>query len=136
MVWRGKSIADEPVRLVVEDEEPIQSALEDVGSESGFELAFTASGEEAVTLLKGGGVKYQALVIDISLRGRMSGWEVAQHARRHDPAFPIIYITGVGAPDRPVLGVPNSILIANPFAPAQLIIAISQLLNTGTPRGI
>jgi DNA-binding response OmpR family regulator len=60
----------------------------------------------------------------------LSGWEVAQYARRIDPAFPIIYITGVGAPDWPVLGVPNSVLLPKPFAPAQLITTISQLLNT------
>jgi hypothetical protein len=30
-------------------------------------------------------------------------------------------------------GVPNSILLTKPFAPAQLVTAISQLLNTGPP---
>ncbi|WP_346658485.1 hypothetical protein [Bradyrhizobium sp. 179] len=29
-------------------------------------------------------------------------------------------------------GVPNSILIEKPFAPAQLVAAVSQLLNVGT----
>jgi hypothetical protein len=32
-------------------------------------------------------------------------------------------------------GVPNSILLTKPFAPAQLITALSNLLNTGTPQG-
>jgi hypothetical protein len=31
-------------------------------------------------------------------------------------------------------GVPNSIMLAEPFAPAQLITAISQLLNTDPPQ--
>jgi len=30
-------------------------------------------------------------------------------------------------------GVPNSILLTKPFAPAQLVTAVSQLLNSGTP---
>jgi DNA-binding response OmpR family regulator len=136
LVFEGDVMADAPVLLVVEDEDAIQNALEDALDEGGFELAFTASGEEAVTLLKSGLVRYQALVVDISLRGRMSGWEVAEHARRIDPKFPIIYMTGDGARDWPVRGVPNSILLAKPFAPAQLVIAVSQLLNTGAPRAI
>jgi CheY-like chemotaxis protein len=136
LLCAGEAVAGVPVILVVEDEESIQSALEDALNEGGFDVAFAMSGEEAVTLLKSGLVDYQAVVIDISLRGRMSGWEVAQSARRLDPAFPIIYTTGVSAPDWPALGVPNSVLLAKPFAPAQLITAISQLLNTGAQRAI
>jgi hypothetical protein len=30
-------------------------------------------------------------------------------------------------------GVPNSILLTKPFAPAQLVTAVAQLLNTGSP---
>ncbi|MDP1881914.1 MAG: response regulator, partial [Bradyrhizobium sp.] len=32
-------------------------------------------------------------------------------------------------------GVPNSIHLQPPVAPAQLVTAVSNLLNTGTPRG-
>jgi hypothetical protein len=32
-----------------------------------------------------------------------------------------------------IQGVPNSLLLAKPFAPAQLVTAISQLLNAGAP---
>jgi hypothetical protein len=48
----------------------------------------------------------------------MSGWEITQYARRLDPAFPIIYATGVGASDWPVFGAPTSVLLAKLFAPA------------------
>jgi len=41
-------------------------------------------------------------------------------------------MTGADADGWKSQGVPNSILIEKPFAPAQLITAISQLLNTGT----
>jgi hypothetical protein len=30
-------------------------------------------------------------------------------------------------------GVPHSIMLAKPFAPAQLVTAVSQLLNAGSP---
>jgi DNA-binding response OmpR family regulator len=124
---------DVPVILVIEDEEAIQSLVEDALSEGGFEPAIAASGEEAVTLLKGRTANYRALVTDISLRGRIDGWEVAQQAREIDPQFPVVYMSGASAVDWPSKGVPNSIMLAKPFAPAQLVTAVSNLLNTGTP---
>jgi DNA-binding response OmpR family regulator len=63
----------------------------------------------------------------------MDGWEVARHARKIDPKFPIIYMTGASAEQWASRGVPNSILLEKPFAPAQIITAVSNLLNTGTP---
>jgi DNA-binding response OmpR family regulator len=124
---------DVPVILVIEDEEGIQSLVEDALEEGGFEPAIAASGEEAVTLLKGRINNYRALVTDISLRGRIDGWEVAQQAREIDPQFPIVYMSGASAGDWASKGVPNSIMLAKPFAPAQLVTAIANLLNTGTP---
>ena len=124
---------DVPVILVIEDEEAIQSLVEDALTEGGFEPAIAASGEEAVTLLKGRTDNYRALVTDISLRGRIDGWEVARQAREIDPQFPVVYMSGASAVDWPSKGVPNSIMLAKPFAPAQLVTAVSNLLNTGTP---
>jgi DNA-binding response OmpR family regulator len=119
------------VILVVEDDQEIQSIVEDALVEGGFEPAIAPSGEEAVTLLQGNKSGYRALVADVKLRGRMDGWEVARHAREIDPEFPIIYMTGAGADKWPSRGVPNSILLEKPFAPAQLVTAVSQLLNGG-----
>jgi len=121
------------VILVVEDDHAIQSVVEEALTDGGFEPAIAASGEEAVTLLKGGLTKYRALVTDINLRGTMGGWEVAKRAREIDPEFPIIYMTGASADEYASHGVPNSILLTKPFAPAQLVTAVSQLLNSGTP---
>jgi DNA-binding response OmpR family regulator len=86
-----------------------------------------------VTLLKGRVNNYRALVTDIRLRGRINGWEVARQAREIDPTFPIVYISGASADDWPSKGVPNSIMLQKPFAPVQLVTAVSHLLNTGTP---
>lgn len=124
---------DLPVILVVEDDGPIQGIVEDALTDGGFEPAIAASGEEAVTLLKGGQVKYRALVTDVNLKGRTDGWEVARQAREIDPEFPIVYMTGAAADQWPSRGVPNSILLQKPFAPVQLVTAVSQLLNAAGP---
>jgi DNA-binding response OmpR family regulator len=114
-----------PVVLVVEDEQSLQSIVEESLTDGGFEPAIAPSGEEAVTLLKGGLTKYRALVTDINLSGTMSGWEVAKRAREIDPEFPVVYMTGTSADDYGSQGVPNSILLNKPFAPAQLVTAVS-----------
>jgi DNA-binding response OmpR family regulator len=130
----GSGALDElPVILVVEDEPLILSLVEEALADGGFEPAVTSSGEEAVTLLKGHKGKYRALVTDINLQGKMDGWEVAQQVREIDPAFPVVYMSGAAAADWASKGVPNSIMLSKPFAPAQLLTAISNLLNSGTP---
>jgi DNA-binding response OmpR family regulator len=121
-------LQEPPVILVVEDDPPIQIIVEDALADGGFEPAITPSGEEAVTLLKGHKGKYHALVIDIILLGRLDGWEVAKRAREIDPAFPILYITAAHADRWASQGVPNSGLLTKPFAPAQLVTAVSSVV--------
>jgi CheY-like chemotaxis protein len=72
-------------------------------------------------------------VTDINLLGTMDGWEVAKQAREINPTFPIIYMTGAAADQWASHGVPNSALLAKPFAPAQLVTALAHLLNAGSP---
>jgi DNA-binding response OmpR family regulator len=127
-----RALEDQLAILVIEDDQAVQAIVEEALTEGGFEPAIAASGEEAVTLLRGMRGKYRALVADISLMGRLDGWEVARRAREIDPAFPIIYITAAHADRWASQGVPNSVLLAKPFAPAQLVTAISQLLNAGS----
>ena len=125
-----------PVILVVEDDDLIQTLVEEALGEGGFEAAIVPSGEEAVSLLNGQKGNYRALVTDINLRGKMEGWEVAQHAREIETNFPVIYMSGQSADEWTVKGVPNSVMLAKPFAPAQLVTAVSNLLNSGTPTNV
>jgi len=126
-------VPDLIIVLVVEDDQLVQSLVEETLIDGGFEPAIVTSGEETVALLKGHKDKYRALVTDINLRGKMDGWEVAQHARENDPEFPVVYMSGAAAGDWASKGVPNSIMLSKPFAPAQLLTAVSNLLNSGTP---
>jgi CheY-like chemotaxis protein len=120
--------------LVVEDEYMVQDIVKDALNEGGFGVVIASSGEEAIELLDGDETKFRALVTDIKMgQGRIQGWEIAKRAREIDPAFPVVYMTGDSADEWAANGVPNSILLTKPFAPAQLVTAVSQLLNTGTP---
>jgi CheY-like chemotaxis protein len=129
-------VEEKPSILVVEDDALMHAMVEDALTEGGFEVAIAPSGEEAMTLLTGLKGKYVALVTDINLRGQIDGWQVAKRAREIDPQFPVVYMTGASADDWGSKGVPNSILLNKPFALAQLVTAVSQLLNappTGAP---
>ena len=122
-----------PLILVVEDEYPLQGVVEEALIDGGFETDILSSGEEALTLFRGRVKNYRALVTDVSLKGRISGWEVARQVREIDPGCPVIYMTGAAADEWASQGVPNSILLQKPFAPAQLVTAVSNLLNAGSP---
>jgi CheY-like chemotaxis protein len=122
---------DLPTILLVEDDELIQAMVEEALTEGGFRVAIAASVEEAVALLKGDKPAHRALVTDIHLGGKMSGWDIARIAREIDPALPVVYTTGDAAEEWPSKGVPQSVLLTKPFAPAQLVTAVAQLLNAG-----
>ena len=86
-------------------------------------------------MFRAGFKNYRALVTDVSLKGRLSGWEVARQIREIDQECPVIYMTAATADEWAAQGVPNSILLQKPFVPAQLVTVVSHLLNAGTPRG-
>lgn len=125
---------NEPLKiLIAEDDLLVREMLKDALSEGGFLPEVLSSAEDAVTLLKSEVASFRALVTDVNLSGTMNGWDLARVARERDPTFPVVYMTGTAAEDWARFGVPNSILLTKPFAPAQLVTAVSQLLNVGGP---
>jgi len=123
-------VEQSPVILVIEDEYSLQGIVEEALIDGGFETDILSSGEEALTLFKGRLKNYKALVTDVNLKGRMSGWDVARQIREIAPNCPVVYMTGANADEWASQGVPDSILLQKPFAPAQIVTAVSQLLNS------
>ena len=121
--------------LIAEDEAEIRNILQTSFEDGGFAVLMASSGEEATTALEANRAVVRALVTDIVLGSTVTGWDVARHARELNPDLPIVYITGSEGHDWASLGVPNSVLIAKPFAPAQVLTAVSQLLNVGNTPG-
>jgi DNA-binding response OmpR family regulator len=126
-------MADFITLLVVEDDQLIQAMIEEALSDGGFESAITASGKEAIEFLKSEKSQYRAVLTDINLPGNVAGWEVARVAREIDPTMPVVYMTGTHGEEWASKGVPNSVLLLKPFAPAQLVTAVSALLNSNPP---
>jgi CheY-like chemotaxis protein len=120
---------DVPLILVVEDEIVLHLALEDDLRGAGYDVAFAVNAARAQALIEKN-ERIKALVTDIRLGSGDNGWVLAQHAREKYPDIPVIYMSGDSASDWSAYGVPNSIMLAKPFASAQLVTAISHLLNT------
>jgi CheY-like chemotaxis protein len=119
-----------PLALVAEDEAlilvEIQSALEDAG----FAVLVATSGDEALTILEERGAAIRALVTDVNLGSGPTGWDLAHTARERNPALAVVYATSVGQPDWAANGVPKSVLVTKPYASSQIVVAVSELLNS------
>ena len=116
--------------LVVEDEVLLRELLIEPLEEAGFTVLIATNGEEAVAILEREGDGVRALITDVNLGGKVTGWHVGHHARKTNSQIPVIYTTGQSAEDWSAHGVPNSVHINKPFVAVQVVTAISQLLNT------
>src|SRR5438045_1805445 len=119
--------------LVVEDDLLIQELVDGALTEGGFGIETATSGEDAIKRFQREPTKYRALLTDIHLAATLTGWDVAKRARELNPDMPVVYMTGAAADEWPSHGVPNSVLLNKPFAPAQVVTAVSQLLNQAAP---
>jgi DNA-binding response OmpR family regulator len=117
--------------LAVEDQDAIRDLIVQSLEVAGYQVIEADTADQAlrsVNEAQGNGIR--ALVTDIDLGDEITGWDIAHRARELDPSLPVIYVTGGQSDAWAVKGVPNSILITKPFAPAQIVTAVSQLLNT------
>ena len=117
-----------PLILFVEDEALIRDMVVQALEEAGFSTLIAGDGKAAMALLDEQGDQVRGLVTDINLDDGMNGWELACAARERAGDLPIVYVSGACGHEWASRGVPNSLMIAKPFAPAQVVVAISSLL--------
>jgi CheY-like chemotaxis protein len=116
--------------LVAEDEPSIRELLNATLEEDGYAVVLAENGEEAVALLD----KHKdarALITDVRLGGKrkLTGWDVARHARELNPDIAVVYMSGDSAAEWTAQGVPKSVMVVKPFAMSQISTAIANLLN-------
>jgi DNA-binding response OmpR family regulator len=118
-----------PILLLVEDEQALQSLLETALADEGFEVVIAGSGAKAIAELESHGADFKALITDIRLGSGPDGWEVGHRARQIVPGIPVVYMSGDSIHEWSAEGVPESIMLQKPFALAQLIAAVTSLMN-------
>lgn len=119
--------------LLCEDEPLARIAIAETLEEAGFEVLQVGTGTEALKQLRADGARFAGIVTDIRLGKGPLGWEVAHVARELAPTVAVIYMSGDSAADWSAQGVPNSLMLAKPFAMVQLTTAVATLLNQIQP---
>ena len=135
-IFVGATVTEEagPWVLYVEDEALIQELGITALEEAGFCVSAHLSGADAVEALGNDGLSFRALVTDIDLSGQPNGWDLARLARERLPDLPVIYVSGGSSHEWTSRGVPGSVLVAKPYAAAQLVVAVSNaMLGPQTP---
>lgn len=120
--------------LLVEDEFLIQDLTRLELEDGGFTVVTACRSKEAIDMLETQISEFRALITDVNLgTPKLTGWDVARRARELNPDLPVVYITADSCHKWSAMGVPNSILLSKPFATAQMLAAVSQLLNANEP---
>jgi DNA-binding response OmpR family regulator len=118
-----------PVLLLVEDEALILLDVKEILREAGFDSVAAPNGQAAMKEIETDASRFSAVVTDIDLGNGPTGWEVARRARELSEGIPIIYMSGASYGDWSSQGVPKSVMIVKPFAPAQLVTALATLIT-------
>ncbi len=121
--------------LLAEDEPLILLSTQDVLEAGGYEVITADSGDAAMTVLDERSADLRGLITDVRMGSGPGGWTVARHARELNPHLPIVYTSGDSAADWPIHGVPKSLVVQKPYAPARVLTAISTLLTEADTNG-
>ena len=113
--------------LYVEDEILIQAMVVDSLEEAGFAAITATNGKDALRAIRSDD-RIRGMITDINIGAGIDGWEVARLARECSAGLPIVYVSGTNSREWEARGVPNSIMVAKPFAPVQIVVAMSSLL--------
>ena len=107
----------------------IRLNLEEELDEAGFALVVATDGRQALAEIEADVARFRAVVTDIRLGQGPTGWDVARRAREILPEMPVVYVSGDSAHEWSAQGVPGSVMVQKPFVSAQIITALSTLLN-------
>ena len=113
--------------LVVEDEPLIRLVLTEALAEGGYSVLEAVNGFAALELIDGV-AHLRGLVTDVRVGPGPNGWEIAHHAREKFPGLAVVYVTGDSMAEWTANGVPQSTALQKPFASAELVTALANLL--------
>jgi len=117
--------------LIVEDEPLVLEDAVEILSDGGFEVITASDGPTAIEAINARIEELAGIVTDVRVGNGPDGWEIAHRARELKPTVAVVYTTGHGALEWASEGVPRSVVLQKPYAAAQLLTAVSELLNKG-----
>ena len=112
--------------LIVEDEFLIRLTLAEALADEGFDVVEAETGDEALRLIEADPM-IRLMLTDMQLPGTLDGAALAARAREHQPALPIIFVTG-----RPEAAgaqlTARDLFIAKPYLPSEVCTAAKRLI--------
>jgi DNA-binding response OmpR family regulator len=113
--------------LIVEDEWLIRADLAAGLEEAGWAVLEASTGEGAVEQLRNG-KRIDLLVTDIHLAGHLSGWDVAEAARKVESGLPVLYVSA--NPANPSRQVEGSMFLSKPCLGSKVAETGSELVQS------
>ena len=123
---------DVPPILVVEDEPLVRLTIVECLEEGGYSVLEAADGSSAIEHINQA-EQLRGLVTDIRMGAGPSGWEVAHLAREKFASLAVVYVTADSIAEWSANGVPQSAVLQKPFASAELVTALANLLVANQP---
>ncbi|HEY4545171.1 MAG TPA: PAS domain-containing protein [Pedomonas sp.] len=116
--------------LLVEDNDGVRAMAGLHLQKLGYNVLEAVNAAEALTLIERG-LPIDLMFTDIVMPGGISGYDLAQQARRLRPDLPILFTTGYDSPvaDRSAERLPNSDLLPKPYRRRELALAIRNVLD-------
>ena len=125
-----RSVAKNPVILIVEDEPLVRELEADILVGAGFRLLEAKTADEAFELLRRG-AEVHAVFTDVDMPGSIDGFEFARLVHQGWPDVAIVVSSGKMRPGRGDLP-EDAIFIAKPYRPAQLVERVRDALGLRT----
>jgi CheY-like chemotaxis protein len=116
-----------PPILLADDEPLVRLSLKEALEEGGYTVLEAADSRSALKAIDEA-EELRGLVTDIRMGEGPNGWEVAHHAREKFPALAVVYVTGDSITEWSANGVPQSTVLQKPFADAELVTALANML--------
>ena len=116
-----------PPVLVVEDEPLVRQTIVEALEEGGYSVVEAENGADALETIAQAD-QLRGLVTDIRMGSGPNGWDVAHCARDKFPLLPVVYVSGDSVAEWSANGVPLSTVLQKPFANAELVTALANLM--------
>ena len=115
--------------LVVDDESALRRLADQLLSRAGFTVVSAADGEEAIALIRGGSVGFDAVLLDMTMPN-LSGAETCRQIKELRPELPIVLTSGYRHEELAELMDEGAVaaFVQKPFTPKSLIETIRRAI--------